>query len=163
MLKIFVQVQTFRRGPFVPSHNFCHPARCQPYIQDILLCHWTDFTVYSVFLLSFVNIFGNILLVCIISIGMCDDISNMESASACFHICWLAYPSPTNLWSSSRMFLSLLLLFPSQSCFFSSDPISGQIHTCSFFASPILPSSASHFHNVLTFLLFLAHNSSVTS
>ena len=25
-LKIFVQVQTFRRRPFVPSHNFCHPG-----------------------------------------------------------------------------------------------------------------------------------------
>ena len=25
-LKIFVLVQTFRQGPPVPSHNFCHPA-----------------------------------------------------------------------------------------------------------------------------------------
>ena len=25
-LKIFVAVQTFRRRPFVPSHNFCHPG-----------------------------------------------------------------------------------------------------------------------------------------
>ena len=25
-LKIFVQVQTFRRRPFVLSHNFCHPV-----------------------------------------------------------------------------------------------------------------------------------------
>ena len=25
-LKIFVQIQTFRRRPFVPSQNFCHPA-----------------------------------------------------------------------------------------------------------------------------------------
>ena len=25
VLEIFVQVQTFRRRPFVPSHNFCHP------------------------------------------------------------------------------------------------------------------------------------------
>ena len=25
-LKIFVQVQTFLRGPHVPPHNFCHPA-----------------------------------------------------------------------------------------------------------------------------------------
>ena len=24
--KLFIQVQTFRRRPFVPSHNFCHPA-----------------------------------------------------------------------------------------------------------------------------------------
>ena len=26
-LKIFVWVQTFRRRPFVPSHNFCHPGQ----------------------------------------------------------------------------------------------------------------------------------------
>ena len=25
-LKIFVQIQTFQRWPFVPSHNFCHPV-----------------------------------------------------------------------------------------------------------------------------------------
>ena len=25
-LKMFVQIQTFRWWPFVPSHNFCHPA-----------------------------------------------------------------------------------------------------------------------------------------
>ena len=25
-LKIFVRVQTFRRAPPVPPHNFCHPA-----------------------------------------------------------------------------------------------------------------------------------------
>ena len=25
-LKIFVRLQTFRRRPFVPSHNLCHPA-----------------------------------------------------------------------------------------------------------------------------------------
>ena len=25
-LKIFVRVQTFRRGPPVPPHNFCHPG-----------------------------------------------------------------------------------------------------------------------------------------
>ena len=25
-LKVFVQVQTFRRGPPVPPHNFCHPG-----------------------------------------------------------------------------------------------------------------------------------------
>ena len=25
-LKIFVRVQTLRRRPFVPSHNFCHPG-----------------------------------------------------------------------------------------------------------------------------------------
>ena len=25
--EIFVQVQTFRRRPFVPSHNVCHPAK----------------------------------------------------------------------------------------------------------------------------------------
>ena len=25
-LKIFVRVQTFRRRPFIPSHNFCHPV-----------------------------------------------------------------------------------------------------------------------------------------
>ena len=25
-LKKLVQIQTFRRRPFVPSHNFCHPA-----------------------------------------------------------------------------------------------------------------------------------------
>ena len=28
-LKIFVQVQTFRRRPFVPLHNFCHPVTIQ--------------------------------------------------------------------------------------------------------------------------------------
>ena len=27
MLRIFVQIQTFRRRPFVSSHNFCHPVR----------------------------------------------------------------------------------------------------------------------------------------
>ena len=26
-LKLFVRVQTFRRGPQVPPHNFCHPAQ----------------------------------------------------------------------------------------------------------------------------------------
>ena len=31
-LKIFVRVQTFRQRPFVPSHNFCHPA--QRYISS---------------------------------------------------------------------------------------------------------------------------------
>ena len=31
-LKIFAQLQTFRRRPFVPSHNFCHPARDGDYL-----------------------------------------------------------------------------------------------------------------------------------
>ena len=26
VLRIFVQIQTFRQMPFVPSHNFCHPG-----------------------------------------------------------------------------------------------------------------------------------------
>ena len=29
VLKILVQVQTFRRRPFVPLHNFCHPTENQ--------------------------------------------------------------------------------------------------------------------------------------
>ena len=29
-LKIFVRVQTFRRGPPVPPHNFCHPEVEEP-------------------------------------------------------------------------------------------------------------------------------------
>ena len=100
-LKFLSKSKLFGEGPSCLHH----PTRCQPYIQDILLCHWTDFTVYIVFLFSFVNILGNILLVCIISIGMCDDISNMESASACFHICWLAYPSHTsNLSREPRVY-----------------------------------------------------------
>ena len=34
-LKIFAKVQTFRRRPFVPSHNFCHPApSCYPQLQQ---------------------------------------------------------------------------------------------------------------------------------
>ena len=32
-LKIFVWLQTFCRGPFMPSHNFCHPVQ-SPKVQN---------------------------------------------------------------------------------------------------------------------------------
>ena len=42
VLKIFVRVQTFRRRPFVPSHNFYHPALNIDFIsfkrQEFILC-----------------------------------------------------------------------------------------------------------------------------
>ena len=39
-LKVFVQIQTFRRMPFVPLHNFCHATLFFHYTH-ILSC--TDF------------------------------------------------------------------------------------------------------------------------
>ena len=42
-LKIFVQVQTFRRGPPVPPHNFCHPAlsQCNVLQDDDFFLPWS--------------------------------------------------------------------------------------------------------------------------
>ena len=36
-LKIFVGVQTFRRRPFLPSHNFCHPGHISSKSSESLI------------------------------------------------------------------------------------------------------------------------------
>ena len=54
-LKIFVRVQTFRRGPSVPLHNFCHPGcickgkslKMHVFIVNVLLCYLVVAAVLS--------------------------------------------------------------------------------------------------------------------